>query len=443
MLWAFSLQEELPRKEYPMNRLKLPRIGRRIVKSGIAVLLCFAIHQFSLRNGILFYMMLAALQCMQPGHTDSKAMAKQRISGTFIGAAYGLLTILLQYYLLDYLAFSHILYCIIVSLLVMVSLYTAVILKFPSAAYFSCVVYLSITLVHIGDDNPYQFVCNRVLDTLIGVLIGIFVNDFHLPCHKDKNTLFAAGLDGVLLSPDSKMSAYNKIELNRMLEEGLAFTIMTMRTPASFLEAINGIRLKLPVILMDGAVIYNVSENTYPYKCEMSFDQAHSLTDTLKELDLESFQNVIHNDNVFIYFQDIKNEGARQLYETLRRSPYRNYIHLPLPEHMPVVYIMAFDRTDKIAAAYQQLQNRGFTERFKILCYESQDYPGYSYLKIYNRDAVRSAALEELKRMTGFSKSYTFGTVPGMYDELVSGLNADDVVRLLKKKYEKPGKGLH
>lgn len=421
-----------------MNRLKFPRIGGRILKSGIAVLLCFAIHQLSSRNGILFYMVLASLQCIQPGHTSSKAMAKQRISGTFIGAAYGLLTILLQYYLLDFLAFSHFFYCITVSLLVMASLYTAVILKFPSAAYFSCVVYLSITLVHIGDDNPYQFVCNRVLDTLIGILIGIFVNEFHLPYHKNKDILFAAGLDDVLLSKDSKMSAYNKIELNRMLEEGLAFTIMTMRTPASFLEAINGIHLQLPVILMDGAVIYNVSENTYPYKCEMSFDEAYSITETLKELNLESFQNVIHNDNVFIYFQKITNEGSQQLYETLRRSPYRNYINLPLPPHMPVVYIMAFDQTDKITAAYQKLQTLGFVERFKILCYESHDYPGYSYLKIYNRDAVRSTALEKLKQMTGFSQSYTFGTVPHMYDELVTNLNADDVVRLLKKKYETP-----
>ncbi len=35
------------------------------------------------------------------------------------------------------------------------------------------------------------------------------------------------------------------------------FTIMTMRTPASFLEATQGIRLRFPVILMDGAVIYD------------------------------------------------------------------------------------------------------------------------------------------------------------------------------------------
>ncbi|MCM1186774.1 MAG: HAD hydrolase family protein [Lachnoclostridium sp.] len=419
-------------------QLHLPPIGARIAKSGAAVLLCFAVYQLSPRNGILFYMALASLQCIQPEHTSSRAIAKQRISGTFIGAAYGLLTILFQYYLLDLLPFSYFFYCIFVAVFVMASLYTAAILKFQSAAYFSCVVYLSITLVHIGDDNPYLFVYNRVLDTLIGILIGIVVNNFHLPYKKDKETLFAAGLDDVLLSGGSPISAFNRIELNRMLEEGLAFTIMTMRTPASFLEAVNGIRLQLPVILMDGAAIYNVKENTYPYKCEMSYEEACSITETLRESGLESFQNVIHNDNVFIYFQNLANEGSRQLYETLRRSPYRNYINLPLPEHVPVVYIMAFDKTDKIADAYQKMQAAGFAQRFKIVCYESHDYPGYSYLKIYHRNASRQTALEQLKQMTGFGHTYTFGTVPGMYDELVTNLDADDVVRLLKRKYETP-----
>lgn len=421
-----------------MKKLKLPRIGGRIVKSGIAVLLCFIIYQLTPGNSILFYMALAALQCMQPDHTSSKSMARQRISGTFIGAAYGLVTILIQYHLFISLAHSYPLYCILVSLCVMAALYTAVILKFPTAAYFSCVVYLSITMVHIGDDNPYLFVLNRVLDTLLGVLIGIIVNNFHIPYKKETDTLFVAGLDDVLLSYDSKMSAFSKVELNRMLEEGLSFTIMTMRTPASFWETINGIRLQLPVILMDGAIIYDFRENTYPYKCEIPFGESAAIVDQLRNLNLESFQNVIHNDNVFIYFLQIDNEGSRQLYEKLRRSPYRNYINQPLPADTPVVYIMAIDQTAKVTAAYAALQASGFTASYKTLCYASQDYPGYSYLKIYHRDATKLKTLEKLKQMTGYQKSHTFGTVAGIYDELVTDINADDVVRLLKKKYEIP-----
>lgn len=50
----------------PMRKIYLPKIGARIIKSGVAVLLCFLIYQINSHSGILFYMALAALQCMQP-----------------------------------------------------------------------------------------------------------------------------------------------------------------------------------------------------------------------------------------------------------------------------------------------------------------------------------------------------------------------------------------
>lgn len=419
-----------------MRKIYLPKIGARIIKSGAAVLLCFLIYQINRHNGILFYMALAALQCMQPDRTSSKSMAKQRICGTFIGALYGLLTILLQYGFLLPLQLPYACYCVVVALCVMVSLYTAVVLKLRSSAYFSCVVYLSITMVHIGDENPCLFVVNRVADTLLGVGIGMLVNSFQLPRRRQKDTLFVAGLDEVLLSRDSQLSDFSRIELNRMLEEGLPFTIMTMRTPASFLEAAQGIRLKLPVILMDGAIIYDPLKNSYPYKCEMSYGQASEIVHALQSMGLESFQNVVDNDNVFIYFQRINTPGACQIYEQLRRSPYRNYICHSLPEGEPVVYIMAVDLTEKIKAAYRTLTVRKDAAQYKLLCYSSQDYPGYTYLKIYHKDATKTKALEHLKTMTGFQKTCTFGTVPGMYDESVEHLPADDVVKLVKKRYE-------
>ena len=419
-----------------MRKIYLPKIGARIIKSGVAVLLCFLIYQINCRSGILFYIALAALQCMQPDRISSKSIAKQRICGTFIGALYGLLTILLQYKFLLPLQLPYACYCAVVALCVMASLYTAVVLKLQSAAYFSCVVYLSITMVHIGDENPCLFVVNRVVDTLLGVGIGMLVNCFQLPRHRQKDTLFVTGLDEVLLTRDSHLSDFSRVELNRMLEEGLPFTIMTMRTPASFLEATQGIRLRFPVILMDGAVIYDPLKNSYPYKCEMSYGQASEIVHALQSIGLESFQNVVDNDNVFIYFHQLNNPGACQIYEQLRRSPYRNYIQHPLPEGEPVVYIMAVDLTEKIEAAYQTLTVRKDATQYKFLCYSSQDYPGYTYLKIYHKDATKTKALKHLKTMTDFQKTYTFGTIPGIYDESVERLPADDVVKLLKRRYE-------
>lgn len=48
-----------------LKNITIPRIGMRIIKSGIAAILCFAAAFFRGDNGIVFYSLLSALWCMQ------------------------------------------------------------------------------------------------------------------------------------------------------------------------------------------------------------------------------------------------------------------------------------------------------------------------------------------------------------------------------------------
>lgn len=78
----------------------IPMIGLRIVKSGIAVALCFVIAYFRGNEGIVFYSLLSALWCIQMYRSNTKKNAIQRFSGTVIGALYGLAFLLLLQYLM-------------------------------------------------------------------------------------------------------------------------------------------------------------------------------------------------------------------------------------------------------------------------------------------------------------------------------------------------------
>ncbi|MDD6491023.1 MAG: aromatic acid exporter family protein, partial [Firmicutes bacterium] len=179
-----------------LKELHFPPIGLRITKSGIAVALCFLIAFFRGNEGIVFYSLLSALWCIQMYRTNTRKNAVQRFSGTVIGALYGLLFLLL----LRKLSVTYVglfgnekaafgLQSILVSLFIVLVLYTTVLLKKKQASYFSCVVFLSIAVNHVSDMNPYLFVWNRFLDTCIGIGVGIFVNDFSLPLKKKKDIL--------------------------------------------------------------------------------------------------------------------------------------------------------------------------------------------------------------------------------------------------------------
>ena len=293
-----------------------------------------------------------------------------------------------------------------------------------------------IVVIHMVDKNCFLFVWNRFLDTMIGIIIGVTVNLFHLPRKKQTDILFISGLDDTLLNKEYHLNDYCKVELNRMLDQGMNFTISTMRPPAAIIEALTDIRLKLPVIAMDGAVLYDTTNKRYLQKIELTQEDKIKVQNLLDEMKLVYFANVVIDDTLLIYHQKPDNEIQQKLIEELRTSPYRNYINRPLPPQETVVYFMMIYPTLKAQQIFSALADAGLLQKLKILFYPSNDYPGHSYIKIFNQYATRSNMIEMFKRQLGIEKTVTFGTIPGKYDYVVQEGNTNQVVHTLKKIFE-------
>lgn len=420
------------------KKISMPKIGMRIIKSAAAVLLCYLVSFIRGNSGIVFYSQLAALWCIQGYVSNSKKNAVQRFIGTVIGALYGLVFLLGRQGIEELLGtqIHELINALVVTAFIIVVLYTTVLVKKKQASYFSCVVFLSIVVNHIADANPYIFVWNRFLDTIIGILIGIGVNVVSLPHKKRHDILFVSGLDDTLLSSNDNLSDYSRVELNRMLDDGVNFTISTMRTPASLMEPMRDIRLKLPVIAMDGAVLYDIREKMYLKVYIISRETARRVRELIKDEGLNCFTNVVIDDMLVIYYDKSGDEVQQQLVRELRRSPYRNYVQRELPEDEDVVYFMLLYPKAVIEAVYQRLDEEGFTRELKILKYASNDYPGYAYIKIYNKNATKENMIEYLKKMTQVSETVTFGSIEGRYDVVIENGDSNQVVHILKKMYE-------
>lgn len=61
------------------------------------------------------------------------------------------------------------------------------------------------------------------------------------------------------------------------------FTISTIRTPASLLEPVKDIRLKLPVIAMDGAVLYDINKRKYIHAYVISNPKSKEILNIIEE----------------------------------------------------------------------------------------------------------------------------------------------------------------
>ena len=415
-------------------KMKLPAIGMRIIKSAIGVLLCFVVYLLRGRQGIPFYSALAVLWCMQPYTESMKTMAKQRTVGTLIGAFYGLIVILLELYVIP--IHNTMAGYVFVSAMIIVVLYTTAVLNKKNASYFSCVVFLSITITHITDSNPYLFVLNRVLDTMIGIVLGVLVNKIRIPRKRKNDILFVSGLDDTLLTDANTLTPYSKVRLNHMIESGAKFTISTMRTPASLMEPLKDVRLNLPVVVMDGAALYNIKEKQFIRSYVMSKEISREVMEVLDLQGFHYFINTILDDVLMIYYGEFHNPAEEKLYKELRTSPHRNYISKKYYRGEEVVYFMLLDQKEKIEKLYKVLLDQGYGSRLKILFYDSGEHKGYSYMKIYNKNASKENMLEYLKESLDIKKTVTFGSIENRYDVTIRDHDVNKVVRTMEKIYE-------
>ena len=385
----------------------VPHIGMRIIKSALGVLICFAIYFMRGKQGAPFYSALAVLWCIQNQTKNTVQNALQRTVGTGIGAAYGLIYILIKQRV-PQLGDSFLHYCII-SIALIPIIYTTVVIKQKKASYFSCVVFLSIVVNHLMDENPYIFVANRSLDTLIGIFVGLVLNSVCIHGEYDRDTLFIADVDRAMDGLSTGITPFSQIMIKNMLEKGMLLTFMTLRTPAGFLEGMPDIKPKLPIIAMDGAILYDIKENRYPKVYVISAEHACNIESFVRSRGFNIFTTIILEDVLIIYYDELKNTAEIDIYEKMHKSPYRNYLNKERPKDHSVVYMMCVDETRKIEQLVEDIKRSDIYEELKILSYPSDDYKGYSYIKIYSKNASVQNMTDYLRNMTGAEETLTFG----------------------------------
>ena len=223
------------------------------------------------------------------------------------------------------------------------------------------------------------------------------------------------------------MSPYSRIELNRLIDSGAKFTVSTGRTPATLRESLPGIHLKLPVIAMDGAVLYDLNENSYLMKYQMSTSQAQTICDFLDRKGISYFTNCVVDDLLVIYYDQLISPLHQEVYERRHRSPHRNYVQKTQSVYENVVYLYLLDKKEIMEKLY------------RVAFHDPIRYPGCANIKIYIKDATRENMLRNLKALLNLDKVITFGSVEGRYDVCIEDTGKDEMVKTLKKLYEPVG----
>ena len=115
---------------------------------------------------------------------------------------------------------------------------------------------------------------------------------------------------------------------------------------------------------------------------------------------------------------------------------YGGYQETMLSVSCPEAARLLLDRTERIENFYEKLCSHTFNRELKVQKYSSKEYPGYSYIKIYNANAAKEHMMKYLTAMLKVDQVVTFGTIPNKYDVVVEGNDINQVVRTLHSMYE-------
>jgi uncharacterized membrane protein YgaE (UPF0421/DUF939 family) len=155
-------------------KFKLEKIGMRNIKTAIAVVISILVSKL-LKTEYPFYAAIASIISMQSSVEDSLKTGRNRVLGTIVGAFVGYICALIS-------PESP----IFIGIGIVIVIYLCNVLNWKDSASIAGVVFCAIML-NLKGNSPFLYSLNRILDTLVGIIVAIVVNYFVMRPEADKN----------------------------------------------------------------------------------------------------------------------------------------------------------------------------------------------------------------------------------------------------------------
>lgn len=170
-----KLERRTKLEEEPKNGSdRFWKLGGRTWKTVAA---CFvSLLADSARPGAMpFYAAITAVFCLQKSVHDSFEVAVNREVATIVGGLLGMCFLYVEEWAGGFS--SAIFHYAVLSLALIPVISISVWLGRPKSTFLMCVVFLSVTIVHEVDIQPFSYAVNRIMDTTIGIGAALAIND--------------------------------------------------------------------------------------------------------------------------------------------------------------------------------------------------------------------------------------------------------------------------
>lgn len=426
------------RKQFRLKKLiGLPHLGQRILKTAMAVFLCMMAYILRGYHGSPIESCVAAIICMQPYRTDSKKASLNRITGTFMGAFWGLLFLLLMLQF-PILASNMILVYFIMAIGVILSIYSSVLFRQFDSASLTAIVFICVVGMFPDIQNPLDQTITRLINTLTGALIASAVNSFQLPRRKHDDYIFFIRLQDLVSDRFAHVSSNIHVILNRLFDDGAQICLTSHYAPALLMSQMGMMNVNLPVIVMDGVAMYDIPEGQYINVIPIPNEDAHDLCTLLRNMDLGFRLYSIRNHSMMIYMYGEMNEGEKMEFDLMKRSPYRNYVEGEYNDEDRICFLRLMEKDDVITRLQKKLKYEIDHTKVRMSRQPQPRMPGYSGLYFFHADATIDNQKEYLLGMEEEKRSQKLVPVDilAAKDAYTSEGDAIHLLHQVRKIYE-------
>ncbi|MDO4501446.1 MAG: HAD hydrolase family protein [Erysipelotrichaceae bacterium] len=364
-----------------------------------------------------FFAGIAVCYASQESYEHSKAQAKSRILGSIVGGYWGYLLIsifegpLVKYLSLykgtiPYNALMYILVTCGAGILMLFIKRTNI----GHVEFISLLTYLSVTIsVRNGGLGAFIYTNNRVLSTIIGVLLALYIHSFPHFKTENKNILFLCALDEVLYSRDIGVKPHNVHKIRDICNNELNLTYMSLYTADHFLKAIKPAEPSDPMIVMYGSAIYHPKTKKYSDIVTIENKDRILIDNLLKENN--AFRFVYSEGDFICYYDDLSETGSRTYFDHNKEIDLK-MVKAKVPEDLDISMYIIVNKNEVINDLYSNLKDH---DELIITVSKYDLLEGYSMMIVHENDAGKHISLKKLKEYINFDYVVYVGSKD--YDE--------------------------
>lgn len=238
-------------------------------------------------------------------------------------------------------------------------------------------------------------------------------------------TLYVSDLDGTLLDSQKNITEYTGKTLNTFIEKGGLFSIATARMPYGCEEKLSEIAFSVPVILMNGALLYNLRTKTAQQVQGLPPEIIEKIETVLENHKAPAFLYTIENSVISMFYKEEAALKAEQYFSTAAKkacaeiSRVKSFFRAAANK---IPFYFAMSGPEKELAPLQKAVSgvRGISAAYYLNVYN-----GLYCLEIASETATKASAVKRLMEFVGADELVCFG----------DNLNDLDMMRLAGRAY--------